>query len=232
MKQNRFLIQFTGQEALQQRCQAVGEALASRRCATVADLADDLDLDASRVRDCLAILMRFGLVAREYARLEKRRGARPYAYHLTERGVAVFGGAGNGGGLDMGLPVENPALSLPLVHALGSRLRSLASWLDTALGTGRAGSEAEQLPSGFMPRVSATVPGGIDLVLDRCPVWFAARGNAGVCEAELAGLQRLFPGHRFERTAHRLSGAADCRYHIASVAHTRFGVSSATRESE
>jgi len=191
-------------------------ALKRRGEATADELAAELDISSSAVRQHLGSLRAGGLVA---ARRERGRRGRPAElYHTTELAENLF--VSNDASLVAefldDLSVMDPTLVDQLFDRRRQRLEATAA--DDLDGAGideRVRAVTDLLASqGHLADAERVAPGQYRIDLHSCAMWNVASRHRQVCTSELEMLRNLLPGAEVERVSHRTNGAHVCAYEV------------------
>jgi predicted ArsR family transcriptional regulator len=191
-------------------------ALKRRGEATADDLAAELDVSSSAVRQHLGSLRAAALVD---ARKERGRRGRPAElYHTTERAENLFAPS------DAALVAEllddlsgmDPSLVGQLFEHRRQRLESAAAERLADAGIAeRVGVITELLAAqGHLADACEVEPGRYRIELHSCAFWNVASRHRQVCTSEMDLLRDLLPGADVERVSHRTNGAHVCAYEI------------------
>ena len=178
------------------------------------DLAGQLGVTPTAVRQHLVILERSGLVARE--QLRRRRGRPARLWHLAPAAERIF-------------PDGHAALCVDLTAGLSAALpradlkRVLNAFVRTAVGRydrllPRNASFAARVRAlaaardaeGFMVELRKRPGDAFELIEHHCPVGKAAQAFPELCAAETRALCAALRGARVTLQAHRLHGAECC----------------------
>ena len=191
-------------------------ALKRRGEASADELATELDISSSAVRQHLGSLRAGGLVE---ARKERGRRGRPAEmYHTTERAETLFTST------DASLVAEflddlsgmDPALVDQLFDRRRRRLEATAA--DRLEGAGidqRVRIATDLLAAqGHLADAECIAPGRYRIDLHSCAMWNVASRHRQVCTSELELLRNLLPGAEVERVSHRTNGAHVCAYEV------------------
>lgn len=194
-------------------------ALKRRGEATADDLADELDISPSAVRQHLGSLRAAGLVD-----AHKERGllGRPAErYHTTERAESLF----VTGGIVLAIEIleELEAESPMLVDRVFDRRRhrlvaEAAERLDGQDLGDRVRILAEILEEqGYLAAAEQTGPDSYRIVLHSCAIWTMASRFRQACASELDFLRNLLPDAQVERVTHKAAGAHTCAYEVSAL---------------
>ena len=191
-------------------------ALKRRGEASADELAEDLSITPSAVRQHLTVLRTAGLVA---SRQERGRPGRPVdVFHSSHQGEALF--ARSSGDLSVELlgdiEEEDPAL-VPRVFERRRR-RRVAQVRDRLAGKSLRDKVmllAEILDGeGYMTDVNELAGETYRVTLHSCAIWAVASRYGEACGTELGFLQEVLPEARVERVAHKVDGAYVCGYEL------------------
>lgn len=191
-------------------------ALKRRGEATADDLADELDISPSAVRQHLGSLRAAGLVDAHKER--GRRGRPAERYHTTERAENLFATT------DVSLVAEllddlsemDPTLVDQLFARRRRRLEAVAADRLEGVSTDERVRAATDLlaSQGHLADAQEVGPGHYRIDLHSCAMWNVANHHRQVCTSELELLRNLLPGAEVERVSHRTNGAHVCAYEI------------------
>lgn len=180
------------------------------------DLAADLGITVSAVRQHLAGLVGDGFVAH---RAERGRPGRPrHRYHLTEAGETLF--PRSYGDLTTELLAyaedEDPELVARLFER---RRRRRVEQASSRLAGRDFGERVHELArvldeDGYLADVERTDDGAWRIVEHNCAILQVALRYGTACGTELAFLREVLPDATVERVAHMVAGAHHCAYEI------------------
>jgi len=205
--------------ALSTARRAVLTAVKRRGEATAHDLAGDLGLTVTAVRQQLGRLGEDGLVAHRPA--PDGRGRPVHRYRLTPAGESLF--PKRYGDLTtellgyLGGP-EGPAVDDLFEHRRRRRLadaqpRLAGRPLDEQVAELAATLDAD----GYLADVEALPDGGWRIVEHNCAILTVATGFRQACSSELGFIRDALPGATVRRVAHLMDGAHVCAYEIHPV---------------
>ncbi len=192
--------------------------------ARVADLAANLAITTTAVRQHLDALEANGLVERVEARAEGGRGRPAARWRLTELAADLF-------------PDRHSDLTVELIEAIRSavgddgldaviaertaaqrRAYEAALAGEGALGDRVAGLAAQRSAEGYLAEVAEHDDGSFELVEHHCPICDAATACSGLCRDELELFRSVIgEAATVERTTHLLSGDSRCSYRVTPV---------------
>jgi DeoR family suf operon transcriptional repressor len=191
-------------------------ALKKRGEASAEDLAAQLAITVSAVRQHLAGLVGDGLVAH---RAERGRPGRPrHRYHLTEAGESLFprryGDLANE--LLTYVEDEDPELVERVFER--RRVRRVEQARERLAGLG-FGEQVEELArildeDGYLAHVERTADGAWRIVEYNCAILSVALRYGTACGTELSFLREVLPGATVERVAHMVAGSHHCAYEV------------------
>jgi DeoR family suf operon transcriptional repressor len=191
-------------------------ALKRRGEATAEDLAEDLGITPSGVRQHLAALKSSGLIS---SRQVRGRPGRPAdIYHSTDLAEAHFSkGSGELAIELLGMIEEEDPNLVPRIL---DRRRGLRVDQVRALVSGESLQEKVQTlvklldDEGYLADFEVS-PGEIYRVtLHNCAIWALASQYGQACTSELDFLREVLPGAAIERFSHKVAGAFVCGYEI------------------
>lgn len=199
-------------------------ALKRRGEATAEELAEDLGITPSGVRQHLTALKSSALIS---SRQSRGRPGRPAEiYHSTELADAHFqyGAEGLTRELLELMAEEDPGL-LPRIldRRRGHRVDQVRELLD---GTPGLEEKVEALvklldDEGYLADVERA-PGDVyRLTLHNCAIWALASQYGETCSSELDLLREVLPGASIERFSHKVAGAFVCGYEIRPLERRR-----------
>jgi DeoR family suf operon transcriptional repressor len=186
--------------------------------ATAEDLAEDLGVTASAVRQVLDGLAGEGLVA---WRAEARGRGRPiHLYRLTRAAEPLFPKAY--GGLTNELlgyvGDADPALVDDLFDRRRQRRLEGAQARLAAVGDDVAARVAELArildEDGYLASFETVGDGTFRIVEHNCAVLDVAERYGQACSSEIAFLRQALPEARIERVSHMIAGAHSCAYEV------------------
>jgi predicted ArsR family transcriptional regulator len=187
------------------------------------DLARDLDVTPTAVRQHLDALVATGLVETADIESSGRRGRPATTWRLTALAAELF-------------PDRHADLTVDLIAAtrealgesgLGAVVRRRNQRLETAYLTAMGDSDSTEVrvarlavlrtSEGYMAEV-ATVDDGFVLTEHHCPICDAAATCQDLCAGELELFRTVLgPDVEVERTEHLLSGDTRCAYRVTPV---------------
>jgi len=191
-------------------------ALKRRGEASADELAEDLSITPSAVRQHLTVLRSADLVV---SRQERGRPGRPVdVYHGSHQGEVLF--ARSSGDLSVellgDLEQEDPGL-VPRVFERRRR-RRVEQVRDRLAGKSlhdKVVLLAEILDAeGYMTDVDELAGESYRVTLHSCAIWAVASRYGEACGTELEFLQEVLPEARVERVAHKVDGAYVCGYEL------------------
>ncbi|HVB06363.1 MAG TPA: ArsR family transcriptional regulator [Acidimicrobiales bacterium] len=198
-------------------------ALKRRGEATAEELAEDLGITASGVRQHLATLKSSGVISSRQAR--GRPGRPADIFHSTELADAHFQSGADGLTrelLDL-MAEEDPQL-LPRIldRRRGHRVDQVRDLL-----AGEEGLEAKMDAlvrlldgEGYLADVERSAGETYRLTLHNCAIWALASQYGETCDSELDLLREVLPGASIERFSHKVAGAFVCGYEIRPLLQT------------
>jgi DeoR family suf operon transcriptional repressor len=192
-------------------------ALKRRGEATAEDLAEDLGITSSGVRQHLAALKSSGLIS---SRQVRGRPGRPAdIYHGTDLADVHFSRGADGLARELLelIEEEDPEL-LPRIldrrrdHRI-VQVRELLS------GESRLEEKVEALvklldDEGYLADFERSESGDYRVTLHNCAIWALASQYGQTCTSELDFLREVLPGAAIERFSHKVAGAFVCGYAI------------------
>lgn len=191
-------------------------ALKKRGEASAEDLALELAITVSAVRQHLAGLVGDGLVAH---RAERGRPGRPrHRYHLTEAGESLFprryGDLANE--LLAYVEDEDPELVERVFER--RRVRRVEQARERLAGLG-FGPRVEELArildeDGYLAQVERTDDGAWRIVEHNCAILSVALRYGTACGTELSFLREVLPDATVDRVAHMVAGSHHCAYEV------------------
>ena len=191
-------------------------ALKRRGEASADELAEDLSITPSAVRQHLSVLRSAGLVA---SRQERGRPGRPVdVYHGSHQGEALF--ARSSGDLSVELLGDIEEEDPGLVHRVFERRRRRRVEQVRDRLAGKSFPEKVQLlaeildAEGYMTDVGELAGDGYRVTLHSCAIWAVASRYGEACGTELEFLKDVLPEARVERVAHKVDGAYVCGYEL------------------
>lgn len=191
-------------------------ALKKRGEASAEDLAADLAITVSAVRQHLTGLLADGLVAH---RAERGRPGRPrHRYHLTDAGESLF--PRRYGDLTTELlgyaEDEDPELVERLFERRRTRrVEGAKARLDGLPFAEQVDELARVLDEdGYLAEVERTDDGAWRIVEHNCAILSVALRYGTACGSELSFLREVLPGATVERVAHMVAGSHHCAYEI------------------
>jgi predicted ArsR family transcriptional regulator len=191
-------------------------ALKRRGEASADDLAEDLSISPSAVRQHLGALRSAGLVA---SRQERGRPGRPVdVYHGSPQGDALFARGSEDLSLELlgDLEEEDPGL-VPRVFERRRRRRveQVREQLAGKTLAEKVTALAEILDAeGYMTEVDEVSGESIRITLHSCAIWAVASRFGEACDTELRFLEEVLPEARIERVAHKVDGGYACGYQL------------------
>lgn len=198
-------------------------ALKRRGEATAEDLAEDLSITPSGVRQHLAALKSSGLIS---SRQVRGRPGRPAdSYHSTELADAHFQPGAEGLTrelLDL-MAEEDPGLLVRIIdRRRGHRVDQVRELLE---GHPALDAKIEALvklldDEGYLADVERVPGESYRLTLHNCAIWALASQYGETCTSELDLLRDVLPGASIERFSHKVAGAFVCGYEIKPEATT------------
>jgi predicted ArsR family transcriptional regulator len=206
--------------------QRVLEHLKRSDGATVAEIAEALDITEAAVRQHLDALVERGLVERRSRpRAHAGRGRTPSEWVLTPRAASQF--ADRHGQLTVELldAIRDALGADGLDRVIDSRAeQQLEAYRAVVPAAGTASLERrvralarQRTAEGYMADVHRDGE-GVVLVEHHCPICTAATACPGFCRSELELFRAtLGPDVTIERTAHILAGDVRCAYLIRSI---------------
>jgi len=191
-------------------------ALKKRGEASADELAEDLEITPSGVRQHLAALKSADLVA---SRQERGRPGRPAdLYHGTDLGEALF--SRSSGDLSVELLGHIEAEDPELVGRVFERRRRrrVEQARDQLVGKGldeQVKILAKILDAeGYLADFDKLADGSYRMALHSCAIWAVASRYGQACATELEFLREALPETEIERVAHKMAGAYACGYEI------------------
>ena len=186
--------------------------------ATADDLADQLGVTVSAVRQQLDGLAADGLVA--WRPLSRGRGRPTHLYRLTRAAEPLFPKAY--GGLTTELLGYVADADPSLVDGIFDRRRQRrlegAQARLAGLGSDFAARVAELArildEDGYLASWEALPDGSYRIVEHNCAVLDVAERYGQACTSEIAFLRQALPDARVERVSHMISGAHSCAYEV------------------
>lgn len=191
-------------------------ALKKREEATADELADELEISSSAVRQHLSALRSAGFITRRHERGQTGRPAD--RYHATEQAEQLF--ADRDGSLLIELlehiEEEDPDLvdrvferrRRRLVERVGDEL------VDKPIDR-RVTAVTELLDAqGYLAECERVGDGHYRIKLHSCAIWAVASHYQQACTNELEFIRDLIPDATVERIAHKTAGAYTCAYEI------------------
>lgn len=193
-------------------------ALRRRGEATADELARQLDMTLSGVRQHLAALVEDGLVVSRTAPPEARRGRRTLVYRVSPAGDACFPKAygeltnellGHLGDIDTALVdrlfarrrdhrIESARLRVGRHEQLRDKVEELTRILDE---------------DGYMATCEHLADRSV-IAEHNCAIWAVARRYGQCCTTEIEFIRAVLPGAHVERVQHMVAGAPRCAYEI------------------
>lgn len=191
-------------------------ALKKRGEASASELADELGISTSAVRQHLATLRSSGYV--DTRRVRGRPGRPAEIFHSTEEADALFSPPSGTLALELlgDLEAEDPALVTKVFARRGHRrAERFQSELDGLPLADKVVRLTELLDAeGYLTRWSAIGDGGFVLSMHNCAIWNVAERYAQACTTELEFLEDVFVDATVERVVHRRDGSHSCGYEI------------------
>jgi DeoR family transcriptional regulator, suf operon transcriptional repressor len=205
--------------ALSTTRRAVVTAVKRRGEATVDDVAGELGITATAVRQQLGRLADDGLVERRAD--PDGRGRPVHRYRLTAAGESLF-------------PKRYGDLTTELLGYLGGPEGSAVDDLFEQRRRRRLAETAPRLAGrtldeqvavlagildddGYLADVERLADGGWRIVEHNCAILTVATGFGQACSSELGFIRDALPGATVERVAHLMAGAHVCAYEIHPV---------------
>lgn len=191
-------------------------ALKKRGEASADELAEDLEITPSGVRQHLAALKSAGLVA---ARQERGRPGRPAdLYHGTDMGESLFVRGSSDLSLELlgHLEEEDPEL---VSRIFERRRRRRVEQAQEKLSGKNLDEKVVVLAEildgeGYLADFDKLADGGYRMTLHSCAIWTVASQYGQACATELEFLRDLLPEAEVERVAHKMAGAFVCGYEL------------------
>lgn len=192
--------------------------------ATTVEVATDLDVSPSAVRQHLGALRSAGLVA---SRRQRGQPGRPVErYHATDQAEPLFASSDTDLSIEILGHVE--AEDPDLVRRIFDRRRE--EMVNGTRGRLQGVAAGEQIgivtrllhDRGYLADCEELEPGHHRINLRSCAIWGVANHYAQACTSELELLRDLIPAATIERTSTRTNGAHTCSYDIR-VADGRAG---------
>ena len=191
-------------------------ALKKRGEASADELAEDLEITPSGVRQHLAALKSADLVA---SRQERGRPGRPAdLYHGTDLGEALFSRSSDDLSVELlgHIEAEDPELIGRVFER--RRRRRVEQARDQLVGKGldeQVKILAKILDSeGYLADFDKLADGSYRMALHSCAIWAVASRYGQACATELEFLREALPDTEIERVAHKMAGAYACGYEI------------------
>jgi predicted ArsR family transcriptional regulator len=184
--------------------------------ATADELARELDISASAVRQHLGALRAAGLI--EARRDRGRRGRPAERFHATVRTEPMFVGSGDDLSIELLAHVEQE--DPELVDRVFDRRR--AQLVDAALADlddlaveDRIARVSELMDAqGYLTDFERVDDRHFRINLHNCAIWNVASRFRQACASELEFLQGVLPDAAVERVTHKTAGAHTCSYDI------------------
>lgn len=193
-------------------------ALRRRGEATAEDLAGQLEMTLSGVRQHLAALAEAGLVVSRPAPPEGRRGRRTIVYSVSPAGDAYF-------------PKAYGELTNELLGYLGDGDSEIVDRLFEKRRDNRIDAARRRIERHADPRAKVEE---LTRILDEdgymatcehlddrsviaehnCAIWAVAQRYGQCCTSEVEFIRAVLPGARVERIQHMVAGASRCAYEI------------------
>ena len=192
--------------------------------ATVEQLAAELGVTVSAVRQQLDALYADGLVARRP--VARGRGRPAHVYHLTRAAEPLFPKAYGGLTTELlGYVADtDPALVDDIFDRRRQRRLEGAQERLAAMGCDLPSRVAELArildEDGYLASYEALPDGSFRIVEHNCAVLDVAERYGQACSSEIAFLRQALPDARVERVSHMIRGAHSCAYHIELAAPT------------
>ena len=191
-------------------------ALKKRGEASADELAEDLEITPSGVRQHLAALKSADLVA---SRQERGRPGRPAdLYHGTHLGEALFSRSSDDLSVELlgHIEAEDPELINRVFER--RRRRRVEQARDQLVGKGldeQVKILAKILDAeGYLADFDKLADGSYRMALHSCAIWAVASRYGQACATELDFLRDALPDTEIERVAHKMAGAYACGYEI------------------
>jgi DeoR family suf operon transcriptional repressor len=211
----------SGLESMAAGRQAVLMALKRRGDARVEELATDLEITVSAMRQHLASLAGDGLV--DHTESRDGRGRPRHVYFLTERGDALFP--------RNYAEITNELLSYvddadhELLEKVFRRRRDRRIRQAKARLVGMSfGERVEELgrildEDGYLATVEALEDGSYRIVEHNCAIFGIARRYGQACSSEIEFIRSVLPEAHVARVSHIVSGERHCAYMVTPLEH-------------
>lgn len=184
--------------------------------ATADELATELGVSASAVRQHLGALRAAGLV--EARREQGRRGRPAERYRATVRTEPLVAGDADDLSVELLARIEHEAPEL--VEQVFDRRRSQLvddsrARIDGATIEDRIAQVSELMDEqGYLTDFERIADGHYRINLHNCAIWNVASRLHQACSSELDFLQGLLPDATVERITHKTAGAHTCSYDV------------------
>lgn len=199
---------------------AVLFAVRQRGDATADELAEDLGITVSAVRQHLVALARHDLVeARDVERDDRGPGRPQQAYHVTEVADALFPKAY--GALTnelLGYLADEDAATVDRLfeRRRNARIAGARDRLDPKRSLGAKVTELTRIldEDGYMATSESIGGGRYRIVEHNCAIANVARRYGQACTSEIDFIRAVLPGTEVRRVQHMVQGDRHCAYEI------------------
>lgn len=193
-------------------------ALRRRGEATAEQLAEQLDVTLSGVRQLLTALQDDALVESVEA-TKTGRGRRPLVYSLTPRADTLFPkayGELTNELLDYVADADQGLVDDLFARRRDNRIAAARARLEPKRSLGAQVAELTRIldEDGYLATHERVGPGVWRIVEHNCAIWAVAQRYGQACTSELDFIRTVLPDADVERVAHMVAGARHCAYEV------------------
>ncbi|HWW45483.1 MAG TPA: helix-turn-helix domain-containing protein [Acidimicrobiia bacterium] len=193
-------------------------ALRRRGEATAEQLAEQLGVTLSGVRQLLSALQDDGLVE-SVAATKTGRGRRPLVYSLTPRADTLFPkayGELTNELLDYVADTDQRLVDDVFARRRDNRVAAAQARLEPKRSLGAKVAELTRIldEDGYLATHERVGTGVWRIVEHNCAIWAVAQRYGQACSSELDFIRTVLPDADVERVAHMVAGARHCAYEV------------------
>ena len=203
-------------ELLSQPRRAIVEYIKTHQPVRAEQIARDLNVTVSGIRQHLAALSAEGLVTHDVVRGQP--GRPKHAFRLTDRGLELFprNYAGLAAEMIEFVGEEDPEM---LDRVFERRVKAQLDRVAPLLGDRPLKERVQVLvrflnDEGFMAEMEERDDGTMVIVMRNCALLEVAKVNQHVCGSDLELLRRALPDANVDRTSHAIEDGPFCAYEV------------------